>query len=183
MLVAFAPFLVTPLLMIGGGYLVFEATEKIIEKVVGDHHAEEELLEADTAEELEQRQVAGAIRTDFILSAEIMAIALAELAGNSIAMQGAALAAVAILITVAVYGVVALIVKLDDIGLPRRADQSGRPVGRPRPGPRRAQPAHRPVGHRHCGDAVGRRRNLCTGSRSCTSCPMPSTTLRMRSAR
>jgi len=117
LLVAFAPFLVTPLLMIGGAYLVFEATEKIIEKVVGDHHDVEEMFEADTAEELEQRQVAGAIRTDFILSAEIMAIALAELAGNSIAMQAAALAAVAVLITVAVYGVVALIVKLDDIGL------------------------------------------------------------------
>jgi predicted DNA repair protein MutK len=129
LLVAFAPFLVTPLLMVGGVYLVYEATEKIIEKLAGDHHAVEELLEADTPEELEQRQVAGAIRTDFILSAEIMAIALAELAGNSIAMQAAALAAVAILITVAVYGVVALIVKLDDIGLhlaerPSRGAQS-----------------------------------------------------------
>src|SRR5688500_13221377 len=78
LLVAFAPFLVTPLLMLGGAYLAFEATEKIIEKVTGDHHSEAELLEADTPEELEKRQVAGAIRTDFILSAEIMAIALAE---------------------------------------------------------------------------------------------------------
>jgi predicted DNA repair protein MutK len=117
LLVAFAPSFVTPLLMIGGCYLVFEATEKIFEKVIGDHHAVEELLDAETPQELEKRQVSGAIRTDFILSAEIMAIALAELAGNSIGMQAAALAAVGIAITVAVYGVVGLIVKLDDIGL------------------------------------------------------------------
>jgi len=117
LLVAFAPSFVTPLLMIGGCYLVFEATEKIFEKLSGDHHAVEELLDADTPEELEKRQVAGAIRTDFILSAEIMAIALAELAGNSIAMQAVALGAVGIAITAVVYGVVGLIVKLDDIGL------------------------------------------------------------------
>ena len=132
LLVAFAPFLVTPLLMIGGAYLAFEATEKIIEKITGDHHDEEELLEADTPEELEQRQVAGAIRTDFILSAEIMAIALAELEANSLGMQAAALAAVAVMITVAVYGVVGLIVKLDDIGLHLAARRNGgtRAVGR-----------------------------------------------------
>ena len=117
LLVAFAPFLVTPLLMIGGAYLAFEATEKIIEKVTGDHHAEAELLEAETPQELEKRQVSGAIRTDFILSAEIMAIALGELEGNNFWMQAAALAAVAVAITIAVYGVVAIIVKLDDIGL------------------------------------------------------------------
>lgn len=117
LLVAFAPFLVTPLLMIGGAYLAFEATEKIIEKVTGNHHAEAELLKAETPQDLEKRQVAGAIRTDFILSAEIMAIALAELKGNGIWMQGFALAAVGIAITVIVYGVVAIIVKLDDFGL------------------------------------------------------------------
>ena len=109
--------LITPLLMIGGAYLAFEATEKILEKLTGDHHSEEELLEADTPQELEQRQVAGAIRTDFILSAEIMAIALAELEADSFGMQAAALAAVGIAITAAVYGVVGIIVKLDDIGL------------------------------------------------------------------
>ncbi len=132
LLVAFAPSFVTPLLMIGGAYLVYEATEKIIEKLTGDHHAVEELLEADTPQQLEERQVAGAIRTDFILSAEIMAIALAELAGNSIAMQAAALAAVAIIITVAVYGVVALIVKLDDIGLhlAERPNRGAQSIGR-----------------------------------------------------
>jgi uncharacterized protein len=117
LLAAFAPWVITPLLMIGGAYLAFEATEKIVEVLLGDHHAEAELAEADTPAELEARQVRGAIRTDFILSAEIMAIALASLEGNTLVMRGFALAAVGIAITVAVYGVVGLIVKLDDIGL------------------------------------------------------------------
>jgi hypothetical protein len=117
LLSAFAPFLIPPVLMIGGAYLAYEATEKILEKVTGDHHDEFELLEAETTAELEARQVAGAIRTDFILSAEIMVIALAELGEESLALQSGALVAVAIGITFAVYGVVALIVKLDDIGL------------------------------------------------------------------
>ena len=117
LLAAFAPWAITPLLMIGGSYLVFEATEKIVEVVTGDHHAEKELFEADTAAELEARQVSGAIRTDFILSAEIMAIALASIEAMSIAMQAGALVLVAIAITFGVYGVVAIIVKLDDIGL------------------------------------------------------------------
>ena len=117
LLAAFAPWGITPLLMIGGSYLAFEATEKIVEVITGDHHAEEELLEADTPAELEARQVAGAIRTDFILSAEIMAIALASIETLGIAMQAGALVLVAIAITVGVYGVVAVIVKLDDIGL------------------------------------------------------------------
>jgi len=125
LLSAFLPGLITPLLMLGGAYLAFEGAEKIIEKVFGDHHEEEELFEADTAEELEQRQVAGAIRTDFILSAEIMVIALSQLEDFSLPMRAAALAAVGVVITVAVYGVVGLIVKLDDIGL-HMAERSGR---------------------------------------------------------
>jgi predicted DNA repair protein MutK len=114
---AFLPWLITPILMIGGAYLAFEATEKIMEKILHDHEHEVELLQTDTAQELEDRQVAGAIRTDLILSAEIMAIALNELDELHIAEQAAALALVGIVITVAVYGVVGLIVKLDDIGL------------------------------------------------------------------
>ncbi|MDP9422715.1 MAG: DUF808 domain-containing protein [Pseudomonadota bacterium] len=114
---AFLPWLITPILMIGGAYLAFEATEKIMEKILHDHEHQAELLQADTAQELEDRQVAGAIRTDLILSAEIMAIALNELSDLHIAEQAAALALVGIVITVAVYGVVGLIVKLDDIGL------------------------------------------------------------------
>lgn len=129
---AFAPILITPLLMIGGAYLAFEATEKIVEAILHDHHHETELLQADSAKELEDRQVAGAIRTDFILSAEIMAIALNELSDLGIAEQAAALALVGLVITVAVYGVVGLIVKLDDIGLhlAERASAASKAVGR-----------------------------------------------------
>ncbi len=128
---AFLPILLTPLLMIGGAYLAFEATEKIIEVVTGDHHAEAELAAADTPAELEARQVKGAVRTDFILSAEIMAIALNELGDLNIYEQAAALAIVAIAVTVGVYGAVALIVKLDDIGLhlAQRANAAAQAIG------------------------------------------------------
>ena len=133
LLAAFLPILITPLLMIGGAYLAFEATEKILEAIAGDHHHEDQVIDAlDDPAELEKLQVAGAIRTDFILSAEIMAIALAELEGNGIWMQAAALAAVGIVITAAVYGVVGLIVKLDDIGLHlvERRSRAAQLVGR-----------------------------------------------------
>jgi predicted DNA repair protein MutK len=118
LLTAFAPFLVTFLLMIGGAYLAFEATEKILEKLLHEHEHEEQLVDAMAdPRELEKMQVKGAIRTDFILSAEIMAIALANLEQLSLATTALALAGVALAITAGVYGVVALIVKLDDIGL------------------------------------------------------------------
>ena len=129
---AFAPFLITPILMLGGAYLAFEATEKIMEAILHDHHHNVELLQADTPQELEDLQVSGAIRTDLILSAEIMAIALNELSDMHIAQQTAALALVGVAITVAVYGVVGLIVKLDDIGLhlTERRDSGSRAFGR-----------------------------------------------------
>ncbi|MEO6255408.1 MAG: DUF808 domain-containing protein [Sphingomicrobium sp.] len=132
LLAAFAPWAITPLLMLGGSYLAFEATEKIIEVISGDHHSQEELFEADTAAELEARQVSGAIRTDFILSAEIMAIALASIEAMSLALQAGALVVVAIAITIGVYGVVAIIVKLDDIGLhlAGRGAAASRAIGR-----------------------------------------------------
>ncbi len=114
---ALAPFLITPILMLGGSYLAFEATEKIMEKLLHDHHHDVKLLQADSQRELEELQVAGAIRTDLILSGEIMAIALNELGDLHLAEQAAALALVGIVITAAVYGAVGLIVKLDDIGL------------------------------------------------------------------
>ena len=131
LLSAFLPVLITPLLMLGGSYLAFEATEKIIEVVTGDHHEVVELAEVEDATELEARQVKGAVRTDFILSAEIMAIALNELGDLNIYEQAAALALVAIAVTFGVYGVVALIVKLDDIGLhmAQRANRTARAVG------------------------------------------------------
>jgi len=128
---ALAPWAITPLLMMGGTYLCFEAAEKIWEALSGSHHAEE-VTTLDDPAALEARQVKGAIRTDFILSAEIMAIALAELPDLSLATRAVALAAVAVAITLGVYGAVGLIVKMDDIGLhlARRASSAARVTGR-----------------------------------------------------
>ncbi|MGU3317273.1 DUF808 domain-containing protein [Sphingomonas sp. M6A6_1c] len=113
---AFAPWAITPILMIGGAYLCFEAAEKIVGALTGHGHGDDAATETDP-KALEDRQVSGAIRTDLILSGEIMAIALGELNGQTLLNQGIALALVGIAITVGVYGVVALIVKMDDIGL------------------------------------------------------------------
>ena len=128
---AFAPWAVTPLLMVGGAYLCFEAAEKIIEVVRGEHH-EAEVAEITDPKELEERQVSGAVRTDFILSAEIMAIALDDLPEQSILMQAMVLAAVGVAITIGVYGVVGLIVKMDDVGLhlAQRSGAGTRAIGR-----------------------------------------------------
>lgn len=117
LLSAFAPWAVTPLLMLGGAYLAYEATEKIVEAFA--HHDESEELEelALNSEDLEKQKVSGAIRTDLILSAEIMAIALATVAERPLLIQAAALALVGVLLTAGVYGAVGLIVKMDDIGL------------------------------------------------------------------
>lgn len=118
LLSAFAPWAITPLLMIGGGYLCYEGAEKIVHAVLPPQgHSEAEEVAAGDPSHLEERKAAGAIRTDFILSAEIMTIALAALPPASIWMTAATLAAVGIGITVLVYGGVALIVKADDIGL------------------------------------------------------------------
>jgi len=118
LLTAFAPWAIVPILMVGGAYLAFEAAEKIAEKLLHEQHHKKQLLESiSDPSELEALQVKGAVRTDLILSAEIMAIALASLERVSLTMTAAALTAVAFAITIGVYGAVALIVKLDDIGL------------------------------------------------------------------
>jgi predicted DNA repair protein MutK len=118
LLTAFAPWAIIPLLMLGGSYLAFEAAEKIAEKILHDHQHTDKLLDSiDDPKELEALQVKGAIRTDFILSAEIMAIALASLEHLTLGTTAVALGLVAVAITVGVYGAVGLIVKLDDIGL------------------------------------------------------------------
>ncbi|HEV2570055.1 DUF808 domain-containing protein [Sphingomonas sp.] len=117
LLTAFLPWAITPLLMIGGAYLCFEGVEKLIEAVSGHGHGKADDHVALESTELEKKMVSGAVRTDFILSAEIMAIALNEVADQSLLTQGLALAVVGIAITIAVYGVVALIVKMDDVGL------------------------------------------------------------------
>jgi predicted DNA repair protein MutK len=116
----FAPGVITPLLMLGGAFLCYEGAEKVFEAVM-PHAAHEHEAQVETfalsAETLEDQKIASAIKTDFILSAEIMAITLAAIPAGSIWMQAAVLAAVAIGITVAVYGGVALIVKADDAGV------------------------------------------------------------------
>lgn len=118
LLSSFAPWLVTPLLMLGGCYLCFEGAEKVFHWLFphGDSHVAADLDVKDPVK-LEQERVAGAIKTDFILSAEIMTIALAAIPESNLAMEAATLALVGVGITVAVYGSVALIVKADDIGL------------------------------------------------------------------
>jgi predicted DNA repair protein MutK len=104
--------------MLGGAYLCFEGAEKVYHLFVHPAHDDEPLDEAAaSALHLEQEKIAGAVKTDFILSAEIMTIALAALPGRDIWFQAAALAIVGTAITVLVYGGVALIVKADDAGL------------------------------------------------------------------
>ncbi|MGL4289323.1 MAG: DUF808 domain-containing protein [Phreatobacter sp.] len=116
----FAPWAITPLLMLGGAYLCYEGAEKVFESLL-PHHAGQHEAEIGTvtpsAVSAEDEKVGSAIKTDFILSAEIMAITLAAVPGSGFWMQAAVLATVGIGITVAVYGAVALIVKADDIGL------------------------------------------------------------------
>ena len=113
----FLPWAIVPLLMLGGAYLSYEGAEKVIENLGGEKHGK--TLE-DPIEDLarfEKERTAGAIRTDLILSGEIMAITLNEVAAETLVTRAAVLALVGVAVTVAVYGAVALIVKMDDIGL------------------------------------------------------------------
>ena len=120
LLANFAPWAIPPLLMLGGGYLCFEGAEKVAH-VLGWGHGHEDYEGKEEADidpsKLEEKKVQGAIKTDFILSAEIMTISLAAIPESNFWMEAATLAAVAIMITIAVYGSVALIVKADDVGL------------------------------------------------------------------
>ncbi len=136
----FIPWLITPLLMVGGAYLCFEGFEKIAHKFL---HSKEE----DTAHEvkiikalenpevdfvaLEKDKIKGAIRTDFVLSAEIIVIALGTVATATFAKQASVVTAIAVVMTVGVYGLVAGIVKLDDLGLYllQKASRSARAAG------------------------------------------------------
>lgn len=119
LLAAFAPWLIAPLLMLGGCYLCFEGAEKVWHKLdPADGHSRKLVKEKEADAHLEERKVRGAIKTDFILSAEIMTIVLNALPADTPLLRTAfVLAAAAIIITVAVYGSVALIVKADDVGL------------------------------------------------------------------
>jgi len=130
----FWPQAITPLLMLGGLYLCLEGAEKVVHMLGGQdraaaHPVTQPLLDAAALEEV---KVAGAIRTDFVLSAEIMAIALASIEAPDLLTRALALAVVAVMVTAGVYGTVGLIVKADDIGirLARRDGPLSGPIGR-----------------------------------------------------
>ena len=138
---AFAPWAVTPLLMVGGAFLCFEGFEKVAHKLLHAPHtdaAEHEShaqANANPAVDLvafEKSKIKGAVRTDFILSAEIIAITLGTVATAPFAQQVAVLSGIAVIMTAGVYGLVAGIVKLDDLGLwlSRRASSAAQAVGR-----------------------------------------------------
>lgn len=128
----FLPAAIIWLLMLGGAFLAYEGAEKVIEKLGGAHHGKtlEDRIEDPVA--FEKQRVSGAIRTDLILSAEIMAITLNEVAAESLLIRAGVLAVVGISITVLVYGAVALIVKMDDVGLhlARRTSAAAQATGR-----------------------------------------------------
>ena len=113
----FAPWLMTPLLMLGGAYLCFEGAEKVAHLFMAHEDGAHDEPHALDAARLEEERVAGAIKADFILSAEIMTIALAAIEAQGVLTRGIVLALVAIGITALVYGAVALLVKMDDAGL------------------------------------------------------------------
>ncbi len=131
LLSAIAPTLVEIILMMGGTYLCFEGAEKIYHKLKGDDHGVD-VPAAMLGPEAEAKTIAGAVRTDLILSAEIMVIALKEVLDEGLLQRAIILVVVALLITVIVYGVVALIVKMDDIGLSLagRPSASSQRIGR-----------------------------------------------------
>jgi predicted DNA repair protein MutK len=134
LLSAFAPWAIIPLLMIGGVFLCFEGYEKVHQMAPHDAHpiTTHTASPAVDATAFEEDTVAGAIRTDFILSAEIMAISLASVATSSILMQALVLLTVGLLVTAGVYGLVAIIVKADDFGvyLAQRRGRTTRAIGK-----------------------------------------------------
>ena len=127
---AFIPWLIMPFLLIGGLFLCFEGAEKILEKFFPHAHQDDDKGDEDkkgeSIEDYEKRKVKGAIRTDFILSAEIIVIALGTVTGTSILTQIIVVSLIAVVMTIGVYGLVAGIVKLDDLGfyLQRTSDGS-----------------------------------------------------------
>ncbi|WP_223601965.1 DUF808 domain-containing protein, partial [Pseudomonas sp. A-RE-8] len=137
---AFVPWLVTPLLMVGGAYLCFEGFEKLAHKFLHskaeDQAEHAQLVEAvaDPAVDLvafEKDKIKGAVRTDFILSAEIIAITLGTVADAALTQQVIVLSGIAIVMTIGVYGLVAGIVKLDDLGLwlTQKPGQAAKSIG------------------------------------------------------
>src|SRR6056297_1815080 len=134
LLSAFVPWVLTPLLMLGGCYLCFEGAEKVAHALfpLEDHSAAKDAETLDAAH-LEETRVAGAIKTDFILSAEIMTISLAAIETDDVVTAAVVLAVVAVGITALVYGAVAVLVKADDVGLALSVGgrtKAGRALGR-----------------------------------------------------
>lgn len=136
----FLPVAIPPLLMVGGGYLCFEGAEKILHRFLHAGHGSEKVVSAEiepgstSLEEriaVEKQKIKGAIRTDFILSAEIIVISLSTMTHATFVPMIASLAAVSVLLTIGVYGLVAVIVKLDDAGVAlSRRGGAAEPVGR-----------------------------------------------------
>jgi predicted DNA repair protein MutK len=134
------PWLITPLLMVGGAFLCFEGVEKLVHKFLhkGDHAADVERHARAMVEggvdpaTMEKDKVKGAVRTDFILSAEIIVITLGAVGGQPFTTQLTVLVTIAVLMTLGVYGLVAGIVKLDDLGLylSRKAGSATQAIGR-----------------------------------------------------
>ena len=137
---AFAPWLITPLLMIGGAYLCYEGVEKVLHSLQRDKHEKSpearqqrlDKLAQQDPREFEKKKIKGAVRTDFILSAEIVAITLGIVSEAPLLNQVMVLAGIAILVTVGVYGIVAAIVKIDDLGywLNEKSSAVARGIGR-----------------------------------------------------
>ncbi len=128
-----APWAITPVLMLGGGFLCFEGMEKVAHKLLPNSHADAQAADMEAAlldpavdlAALEAAKIQGAVRTDFILSAEIIVISLGTVASASLGTQIGVLCAIAAIMTIGVYGLVAGIVKLDDLGL-ALSQRSGR---------------------------------------------------------
>ena len=136
----FAPWAVTPLLMLGGAFLCYEGAEKLAHRFLHDKHADEKAHAeevralSDPAVDMvafEKEKIKGAVRTDFILSAEIIAITLGTVAAASFTQQLTVLSTVALIMTIGVYGLVAGIVKLDDLGLhlSKKTSSAARSIG------------------------------------------------------
>jgi predicted DNA repair protein MutK len=117
LLQAYAPGAIAPVLIVGGAYLCFEGAEKVWHAVTGHEEKGPQKAQTIEAAHLEEQRVKGAIKTDFILSAEIMTIALSTIDVDDLWTRAAALGVIAVLFTVFVYGIVALLVKIDDVGL------------------------------------------------------------------
>ena len=128
----FLPQAIVFVLMLGGCYLSYEGAEKIVEKLSGQKHGKtiDEPIEDEVA--FEKERVSGAIRTDLILSAEIMAITLNEVAAETLLTRALVLALVGLAVTVFIYGAVAIIVKLDDVGLSlmQKPDETAKKIGK-----------------------------------------------------